>query len=61
MGAQLGAARLLFGMGRSNALPKCFFGAIDPKRQIPRKNVIFVGVVSLLGAFVSTSISARRC
>jgi hypothetical protein len=25
MGAQLGAARLLFGMGRSNALPKSFF------------------------------------
>ncbi len=52
MGAQLGAARLLFGMGRSNALPKSFFGAIDPKRQIPRNSVIFVGVVSLLGAFV---------
>jgi putrescine importer len=32
MGAQLGAARLLFGMGRSNALPKSFFGAIEPKR-----------------------------
>jgi amino acid transporter len=29
MGAQLGAARLLFGMGRSNALPKSFFGAIQ--------------------------------
>ena len=28
MGAQLGAARLLFGMGRSNALPKSFFGAV---------------------------------
>ncbi len=51
MGAQLGAARLLFGMGRSNALPK-FFGAIDPKRRVPRNSVIFVGVVSLVGAFV---------
>jgi amino acid transporter len=52
MGAQLGAARLLFGMGRSNALPKSFFGAIDPKRHVPRNNVVFVGAVSLAGAFV---------
>jgi putrescine importer len=52
MGAQLGAARLLFGMGRSNALPKSFFGAVDPKRHVPRNNVVFVGVVSLIGAFI---------
>jgi putrescine importer len=52
MGAQLGAARLLFGMGRSNALPKAFFGYIDPKRRVPRNSVVFVGVVSLVGAFV---------
>src|SRR5262245_9353966 len=52
MGAQLGAARLLFGMGRSDALPRSFFGAIDPKRHVPRNNVLFVGVVALLGAFV---------
>src|SRR5690242_20560562 len=26
LGAQIGAARLLYGMGRSNALPKSFFG-----------------------------------
>ena len=52
MGAQLGAARLLFGMGRSNALPKSFFGVIEPKRRIPRNNVVFVGAVSLIGAFL---------
>jgi amino acid transporter len=52
MGAQLGAARLLFGMGRSNALPRSFFGAVDPKRHVPRNNVIFVGAVALGGAFV---------
>ena len=52
MGAQLGAARLLFGMGRSNALPRSFFGAIEPKRRIPRNNVVFVGVVGLIGAFL---------
>lgn len=52
MGAQLGAARLLFGMGRSNALPKRFFGAVDPKRRVPRNNVMFVGAVALCGAFI---------
>jgi putrescine importer len=51
MGAQLGAARLLYGMGRSSALPKSFFGAVDAKRHVPRNNVLFVGVLALAGAF----------
>ncbi len=60
MAAQLGAARLLFGMGRSNALPKSFFGALDPKHRIPRNNVIFVGSIALAGAFlVSYSLGAE--
>jgi amino acid transporter len=52
MGAQLGAARLLYGMGRSDGIPKRFFGAIDPKNHIPRNNVIFVGAIALIGAFL---------
>jgi putrescine importer len=52
MGAQLGAARLLYGMGRSKALPQSFFGAVDAKKHVPRNNVIFVGVVALAGAFL---------
>lgn len=51
LGAQIGAARLLYGMGRSNALPKPFFGKVDAKHQIPRNNVIFIGVIVLLGSF----------
>ena len=54
-GAQLGAARLLYGMGRSGALPRRFFGYVDPKRRVPRNNVLFVGLVALLGAFVLES------
>ena len=54
MAAHLGAARLLYGMGRSNALPKGFFGAIDPKHHIPRNNVFFVGAIVLIGAFFLT-------
>lgn len=52
MGAQLGAARLLFGMGRSGALPGKFFGAVDPERRIPRNSVLFVGFLALAGAFL---------
>ena len=48
-GAQLGAARRLYGMGRQDALPRRFFGAVDPVRQIPRNNVLLVGGVALLG------------
>src|SRR5882724_12677540 len=52
MGAQLGAARLLYGMGRSKALPQSFFGVVDPKRHVPRNNVVFVGMVALAGALL---------
>lgn len=51
MGAQLGAARLLYGMGRSDALPRKFFGAVDAKHHIPRNNVLFIGVIVLIGSF----------
>jgi putrescine importer len=54
MGSQLGAARLLYGMGRGNAIPKSFFGAIEPKRRIPRNNVLFVGIFALIGTTVLT-------
>lgn len=54
IGAQLGAARLLYGMGRDGALPRSFFGAIDPVRGVPRNNVLFVGVVALIGGFALT-------
>ena len=51
-GAHLGAARLLYGMGRSDALPRSFFGAVDPRTQIPRNNVILVGVFALVGGLL---------
>jgi amino acid transporter len=51
-GSQLGAARLLFGMGRDNAIPKRFFGTLDPKTRIPRNNVLFSGALALIGALV---------
>jgi putrescine importer len=50
MGSQLAAGRLLYGMGRGNALPKKFFGVIEPKRRIPQNNIIAVGAFALVGA-----------
>jgi putrescine importer len=52
MGSQLAAGRLLYGMGRSDAIPKSFFGAIEPKRRIPRNNILLVGAFALVGAGV---------
>ena len=52
MGSQLGAARLLYGMGRSDAIPRRFFAAIDPGSQVPRNNVLLVGTVALAGALL---------
>jgi amino acid transporter len=54
LGAQIGAARLLYGMGRSNALPRSFFGKVDPKHHVPRNNVVFIGVIVLIGSFFLT-------
>src|SRR5437016_5321373 len=57
MGAQIGAARLLFGMGRSGALPASFFGVVDPKRRVPRNSVLFVGGLALAGAFLLPAVA----
>ena len=54
MGAQLGAARLLYAMGRDGALPGKFFAAIEPGKRIPRNNVLLIGAVSLAGALLIT-------
>lgn len=52
--AQFGAARLLYGMGRENALPRRFFGAISAKTSIPRNNVLLLSGITLAGAFLLT-------
>src|SRR5258708_10252072 len=41
-------------MGRSNAMPRSLCGAIDPRHQVTRNNVIFVGVLALIGSFFLT-------
>jgi putrescine importer len=50
--AQFGASRLMYSMGRNNSLPPRVFGAIDPRHLIPRNNVLIVGAIALMGAFL---------
>ena len=54
MAAQFGAARLLYGMGRSNALPRSVFGSLSTRTAIPRNNVLLVGLCTLIGVFLLT-------
>jgi amino acid transporter len=51
-GSQLAGARLLYGMGRDSALPRGFFGFVDPKTHIPRYNILLIGAVCLVGSFL---------
>ncbi len=59
MGSQLAAGRLLYGMGRGNALPGSFFGAIEPKHRIPRNNIMLVGSLALVGAGILEFFAGR--
>ncbi len=53
-GAQLAGARLLYGMGRSGALPEGFFGKVSGRSRVPANNVVLVGALALLGSFLIT-------
>src|ERR1700733_14098191 len=59
MGSQLAAGRLLYGMGRGNALPRSFFGAIEPVSRVPRNNIVLVGAMALIGAGALELLSGR--
>jgi len=47
---QLGAGRLLYGMGRDNIIPQKFFGHLDKKSAVPNYNVLLIGGLTLVGA-----------
>jgi amino acid transporter len=46
----LGAARLLFGMGRDNVLPRKIFGHLELDSNTPTYNILIVGGLAYLGA-----------
>jgi len=47
---QLGAARLLFSMGRDNVIPKKFFGHLGKTSATPTYNVLLIGGLALIGS-----------
>lgn len=49
---QLGAGRLLYGMGRDNVIPKKMFGHLSKNTAVPSYNVILIGVLALMGALL---------
>jgi putrescine importer len=46
----LGAARLLFGMGRDGVLPRRTFGYLKPGSSTPTFNILLIGLISFVGA-----------
>jgi amino acid transporter len=49
---QVGAARILFGMGRDNVLPRQFFAHVDARRSTPSHSVWTIGVLALIVALL---------
>jgi putrescine importer len=47
---QVGAARLLFAIGRDNVLPKRFFAYLSPRRNNPTFNLVLIGVFTFAGS-----------
>ncbi|HVN79906.1 MAG TPA: APC family permease [Terriglobia bacterium] len=50
--SQVGAARLLFGMGRDNVFPRKIFAYLDPKHNTPTINIWIIGLVAFFGSLV---------
>lgn len=50
LAGQLGAARLLYGMGKDNVLPRSFFARLSPGKNAPVNNLMLVAVLSVFGA-----------
>jgi len=46
----LGAARLLFGMGRDGVLPRRFFAHLSSGSSTPTYNILLIGLVAVVGA-----------
>jgi amino acid transporter len=49
LAGHVGAARLLYSMGRDNVLPKKIFGYLSPKKSNPVYNIWIVGVLAYIG------------
>jgi amino acid transporter len=52
LAGQVSAARIMYGMGRDGVLPRKFFAYVSKKYKIPSYNLILIGVVALVLAFL---------
>jgi amino acid transporter len=52
----LGAARLLFGMGRDGVLPRRIFAHLHPRTNTPTWNILIIGAVAWIGAVALNSV-----
>ena len=52
MAGQVGAARLLFGMGRDGVLPKKIFSHLDKNSSTPTYNILIMGILTIIGSIV---------
>ncbi|HLH34650.1 MAG TPA: APC family permease [Alloacidobacterium sp.] len=50
--SQVGAARLLFGMGREGVIPRRVFARLHPVRNTPWINILLLGILAFVGAQV---------
>jgi putrescine importer len=46
------AARLLFGLGRDQVLPRAFFARLSGKSRTPVRNILFLGVIAFVGSLL---------
>jgi putrescine importer len=54
----LGAAKLLFGMGRDGVLPRKVFGHLKPGTSTPTYNIVLIGVLAFVGAVMLNRIGS---
>jgi putrescine importer len=52
LSGQVSAARLLYGMGRDNILPKKIFGYLSTKRHNPSRNIMLLGLFVFIGSLI---------
>jgi amino acid transporter len=50
LAGQVGAARLLFGMGRDGVIPGKIFSHLDKRSGTPTYNIIIMGVLTIVGS-----------
>ena len=52
MTGQIGASRLLYGMGRDGVIPQKVFGHLSKKHACPDYNILIIGSLACIGAFL---------